>query len=81
MKPPSGPKKTNPNKPNSPSLCPGVYPEFIPGNCSPDSQQGKNYSLDFLQGAFCPSPPTPIFSSNTRICPQNKKKTDNLPAL
>jgi hypothetical protein len=26
---------------------PGVYPEFIPESCSPDSQQGNVSSLDF----------------------------------
>ena len=41
----------------------GVYPEFIPESCSPDSQQGNVSSLDFLSGvakkirAICGSKP------------------------
>ncbi len=34
----------------SDSSVPGVYPEFIPESCSPDSQQGNVSSLDFLSG-------------------------------
>jgi len=40
------------------NFCPGVYPEFIPGCCSPDSQQGKRHSPVLQQGAFLPSVPT-----------------------
>jgi len=29
----------------------GVYPELVPGCCSPDSQQGNASSLAFLPGA------------------------------
>ncbi len=39
----------NENQPNfyQPDIHSGVYPEFIPGNCSPDSQQGNVSSLAF----------------------------------
>ncbi len=51
--------KQNPRNPCNPRLniiefsessVPGVYPEFIPESCSPDSQQGNVSSLDFLSG-------------------------------
>ncbi len=75
--PPTGPKKTNPIKPNFTYSQRGKTEV----QCRMSEVRYLSSAFCLLFSVFCPWAPTPIFSSNTRICPQNQKKSDNLPAF